>query len=60
MAQTKRHFSMMRMLVTMAAFSLGAWDFRQGAVGQFNAMGSPFYSPKRTKFKGWQRAARQA
>lgn len=56
----KRKYGVMRALITLAAFSLGAWDFRQGVRGGLDSRGAPQYAPKRTKFKGWQRQARES
>ena len=53
--------SAMRKVLMMAAFSAGLWardNLYFGGSGNYE-WGNPVFSPKRKKFKGWQRQARE-
>ena len=56
------NMSVMRKILMMAAFSMAGWNRSDLYLGQsgYNEKGNPAYSPRRKKFKGWQRQAREA
>lgn len=52
-----QNMSAMRRVVMAAAFAAGLWDRRDLYLSSHS--GTVAYSPKRTKLKGWQKAARK-